>query len=151
MVKNITVKQQQELEHIKDWCITIIDFIIKKGGVPIVMTEIKRVVNNSYAKKNLRGLRTCSKDLNEWAKGFSDSDVSELNILLTEKCGENLTNETKKTSGKIKQIIKRGKINNENEYRTLLSKVDEIYDDNRKKNEVEALNKLLIEYDKHHK
>lgn len=148
MAKKITEKQLEELEYIKEWCHAIIIFMTKIGGESPIFTQYVEVINDSYQKQNLKGLRYCLKDVNEWAKGLSKKDVEELNIVLENKFGINLSDANNKALKKISTIVKRGKINNEDEYRLLTSRVDEIYANDQKKAELESLNKLLAEYEK---
>jgi len=148
MGTNISGKKSKELEYLRDWCLTILDFLISKSGESPIFSQTKEVVTDTFKGKNLRGLRYCKKDINEWAKGLSPSNVSELNSLLDEKFSVNLEKEDDKSAKIIKQILQRGVINNEDEYRLLLTKVDAFCADDSKKDEVEALNKLLTDYHK---
>lgn len=148
MAKKITEKQLEELEHIKEWCHTIISFMTKIGGESPIFTQYIEVINDSYQKQNLKGLRYCFKDVNEWAKGLSKKDVEELNIALENKFGINLDDANNKALKKIGTIVRRGKINNEDEFRLLTNRVDEIYTNDKKKAELESLNKLLADYEK---
>lgn len=45
-------------------------------------------------------------------------------------------------------VVKKGKISNASEYELLLTRVEEIYSDESKKEEVEKLNMLLADYHK---
>lgn len=47
---------------------------------------------------------------------------------------------------KLAKIIAQGEINNNTEYELLLKRVEEIYDDETKVNEVDQLNSLLADY-----
>jgi hypothetical protein len=148
MAKKITEKQLKELEQIKEWCLTILNFMTSKNSNMPIINQTKDVVVETYNNQNIKGLRYCNKDINEWAKSLSQSDLDELNNLLRNKFGEDLVKDSSKILTKIKQIVKNGKIANEDEYRLLLSRVDEIYDNVNKKSEVETLNKLLADYHK---
>lgn len=148
MEKQLNDKQTTELSHINEWCLTIIDFMIVKYGETPGLLMIKDPIKEAYLSQNLKGMRCVLNDINEWAKGLPLSDINELNILLQNKFGEDLQTVTKQHQIKIAQILKKGKISNENEYRLVLGHVDEIYNDSSKKNVVDSLNKLLVEYHK---
>jgi len=47
----------------------------------------------------------------------------------------------------MKQITQRGHLKSDDEFRLLLNRVDEIYADDGKKDEVEVLNKLMSDYE----
>lgn len=109
----------------------------------------------------MSGLRQAFTDINqlanewanEWANGTKENDLrksqfSELNKILLAKFGRTLVDEDKETESEIEKIIKRGKINNKEEYRIILTKVDEIYANESKADVVQSLNNLLLKYDK---
>lgn len=133
-----------ELEYLQDRSLLIIDFILNKNvGNPIVQ-QFKSVIQETYAKSNLKGLKTLSRDINAWAKGLSKKDIKELELLLAEKFGENLSGD-KITHYVIKQVLKNGKIESEENYRVIyeylqdISATDPFYE---KKLELKALIKI---------
>lgn len=146
MANKLNDKQLKELTHINDWCLTILNFMIAKYEEGLGPKMFIEVINDAYQKQNLKGLRCIYNDTNEWAKGLPQTDLDELNKLLKNRFGVDLLKQIHRDLDKITEIIKKGNISNEDEYRLLLSRVDEIYDDKRKKNEVETLNKLLADY-----
>ena len=87
------------------------------------------------------------KDMNELSKGLSSIDLEELNRVLKERFGSDLTVYSNKGLAKIQRIIKRGRVNTDDEFRLLSNRVDEIYADDSKKDEVEVLNKLMGDYE----
>jgi hypothetical protein len=133
-----------ELEYLQDRSLLIIDFILNKNvGNPIVQ-QFKSVIQETYAKSNLIGLKILSRDINAWAKGLSKKDIKELELLLAEKFGENLSGD-KITHYVIKQVLKNGKIESEESYRVIyeylqdISATDPFYE---KKLELKALIKI---------
>jgi hypothetical protein len=114
-----------ELEYLQDRSLLIIDFILNKNvGNPIVQ-QFKSVIQETYAKSNLKGLKTLSRDINAWAKGLPKKDINELELLLAEKFGENLSGD-KITHYVIKQVLKNGKIESEESYRVIYEYLQEI-------------------------
>ena len=144
MAKRLTEKQIDELDHLNEWCLSILNYIVITHGENSMFLQYIEVVVEAYQKQKLEVLRRCLKDVNEWAKGLSKSDINELNKLLTIKFGYNLS----KPSNKLTAIIQRGKINSEDEYRLLLNRIDEIYENETNTKELETLNKLLADYHK---
>ena len=148
MKKQLNEKQLEELTHIRDWCLTIVDFMIRKYGGQLIFTAmLKDVINNEYDAQNLRGMRCVYRDMNEGTGALSLREIEELNKILYAKFGEDLHTCSKRNLSKINKIIKRGRIANEDEFRLVLGRVDEIYADSTKEEEVEMLNVLLKEFE----
>ncbi len=114
-----------ELEYLQDRSLLIIDFILNKNVNDSLMKQFKSVIQETYAKGNLKGLKTLSRDMNAWAKGLSQKDIKELEVLLAEKFGENLSGD-KITHTVIKQVLKRGKIESEENYRVVYEYLQDI-------------------------
>lgn len=133
-----------ELEYLQDRSLLIIDFILNKNVGNPMLQQFKSVIQETYAKSNLKGLKTLSRDMNAWAKGLPKKDIKELELLLAEKFGENLSGD-KITHYVIKQVLKNGKIESEESYRVIyeylqnISATDPFYE---KKLELKALIKI---------
>ncbi|MFZ6664176.1 hypothetical protein [Peijinzhouia sedimentorum] len=150
MAKKIKEDQLKELYYLKEWCSSVVKFILEQspvGGDMLMQYDI--VINSSYQKQDIRGLRMVAKDVMEWAKGLSESDKSKLDEVLESKFGSGLNGEIEKKN--VAQILKRGKITTEDEYRLLLNRIEEIHTDPSKNEEVERVNLLLGEYHKKQK
>ncbi|MFC2187425.1 hypothetical protein ACFCT7_08915 [Fulvivirgaceae bacterium LMO-SS25] len=150
MAKKIKEDQLNELYYLKEWCSSVVKFILEQspvGGDMLMQYDI--VINSSYQKQDIRGLRMVAKDVMEWAKGLSESDKSKLDEVLESKFGSGLNGEIEKKN--VAQILKRGKITTEDEYRLLLNRIEEIHTDPSKNEEVERVNLLLGEYHKKQK
>ncbi len=139
---------RDDFEYIKGWCLFVVQYLTEKSP-NVLMGEFKNNIKGlTNSKKSLRQLKTLKKDLTEWARGLSEDDIHELNNLLSENFEENLEDVNFKSLTEVKHIVKRGKINNEDEFRLLMARVEEIYADDTKKAELENINKLLADYDK---
>lgn len=124
MKKNINTAMS-ELEYLRDRSLLIIDFILNKNVGDPMMQQFKTVIQDTYAKSNLKGLKTLSRDMNAWAKGLPQKDIKELELLLAEKFGENLSGD-KITHTVIKQVLKKGKIESEENYRVVYEYLQDI-------------------------
>ena len=128
--KNTTLS---ELEYLRDRTFLIIDFISNKNGGNLMMQQFKSVIQDTYSKGNLKGLKTLSRDMNAWAKGLPQEDIKELEIMLADKFGENLSGD-KITHTLINQAIKKMKIDSSENYRVVyeylqdISPLDPFYD-----------------------
>ena len=114
-----------ELEYLRDRCFLIIDFISNKNTGILMMQHFKSVVLETYVRANLKGLKTLSRDMNAWAKGLPQKDIKELELLLAEKFGENLSGD-KITHTVIKQVLKKEKIESQEDYRVVFEYLQDI-------------------------
>ncbi len=114
-----------ELEYLRDRSLLIIDFILNKNVGDSMMQQFKSVIQETYVKGNLKGLKTLSRDMNAWAKGLPQKDIKELELLLAEKFGENLSGD-KITHTVIKQVLKKGKIETQENYRVVYEYLQDI-------------------------
>jgi hypothetical protein len=114
-----------ELEYLRDRSLLIIDFLLNKNVGDSMMQQFKSVIQETYAKGNLKGLKTLSRDMNAWAKGQPQKDIKELEMLLAEKFGENLSGD-KITHTVIKQALKKGKIESNENYRVVYEYLQDI-------------------------
>ena len=148
--KELTEAKLQELQFKKDWSINIILFAKKctieseRAGWDSFIEAIVR----AYERFDLRGMRMVYNDMNEMANGLGRSKIEELNAILREKFGEDLTTVNKRIAARIQKIEERGYINTEVEWRMVRDWIDHIMWDDSKDKEVELLEKLMSEYDK---
>jgi hypothetical protein len=133
-----------ELTGIRDWCIAIIHFM-RDLSPSDLFDQTEEVINATYQRGDLRGLKTVSKDVNEWVGGLSRKDRQKLNQLLQSRFGKTLR-EDALSRNEVSGILRRGRISDEHEYQLLVSRSDEIYADDSKKDELERINSLLVEY-----
>lgn len=84
-MKNIS--KEDELNLLKDQCITILDFMMSKNDNTVFL-QFKNVVMETYNKKNLNGFKKyLIKDITEWASGLPKNDLDDLNVILNSKFG----------------------------------------------------------------
>lgn len=158
MEKKLNEKQELEATFIKDWCLTVIDFIHSKFNVDKSFTEIHKDAFSEETKQRylkelspsiyLKGLRMAFNDTNEMAMDGPPEMQEELNKILREKFGKNLITYSKKAQKKITKIKEAGKVSNEDEYRLIMSYIESIHQDESKQDELKLLNPLLINWNK---
>jgi hypothetical protein len=149
MTRRLNDKQVQELNHLKEWCTSILQF--EKALYAPAPSEggLLEIVQRTYLERDLRGMRVLAKDLNEVPRDWWPSEkLRELNRLLKERFGEDLADLKCRDLASISRIRKRGKIRTENEFRLVHERAEEIWDDEGKRDEMEALNKLLEDYER---
>ena len=116
-MKKLTPKQKKELEYLKNRSLLIIDYIIDKDSNPIIL-QMRETIKIAFEKNDLKGLKEISRDMNAWAKSLSTEDTKELEKLLAGRFREDLTGD-QLTLTIIQEIIKKGEIRNEEEYRIM--------------------------------
>lgn len=145
MKRKINQNKLEELIFLKEWNETIVKFFVLKSKNNS-LEIFHQIINETFNKSDLKGMRMIYKDLNEGANDLPLIEFNELNQQLSQKFGTDLTECNNKNLTKIKQIVKKGNINNDEEYRLILNRVEEIYADDNQKEETEILNMLLTNY-----
>lgn len=152
--KKITLseKGKKELEFMKDWCLSILDFINGKMdrtfGSPDI-NSMKETLIKNYEQphaESVAGFKEAYRDLNNWAMGLPHKDIIELNSILMKKFGHSLGNVEKATNLQIKKIAKRGIVNSADEYRLLEDRINELVRISPESSEIEIINSLLRNY-----
>ncbi len=161
MKKNLNAEQEIESLWIREWCLTIIDFIYSKDKTNANFYETYKETFSENTKHRyleklnpstyIKGLKQAYNDMNEWAYGLSITDVEELNKILQDKFAKDLNTNSHNIPKQISKIIKRGKINNDDEFRMINEKVNEICQTSPKSSELDKLNQLLLKYEQNQK
>lgn len=144
MKKSINVKLS-ELVYLRDRSLLIVDFLLRKNVENSMIKQFRTVIQDSYDKSNLKGLKTLSRDMNAWAKSLSEKDMKELEILLEKKFGESLSGD-KITRKLIEEILRKGSIENAYEYRVVYDYLQEISDKDPFYEKLLELENLLEKY-----
>lgn len=147
MRKELSQKALDELSFLKDWNLTIVDFLVKKENTEF-FKGLYKVITDTFDKKNLKGMKMMYNDNNEMARGLSLNKLTELNHILKEKFGFDLDKAHDQVLAKINLIVQRGYLDNDDEFRLLFCRVDEIYADDSKEKEIETLENLMNDYEK---
>lgn len=153
MKKKLTKKQQKELAFMKDWILIVHEYIHKDLEEPDKsMYEEAKIyliegIIKAFEVGEIRGMRMAFNDTLDDAKDLSYAQKEELNAILREKLGTDLNEQNNKNYKKIKRVIQRGKIKTDEEYYLLKERIEEIYDDEGKREEVEELETLLLNYE----
>lgn len=113
---NISDKNK-ELFYLFQRTALILEFMTSKSP-DIGMSSVKDILIQTFEKKNLIGLRTMSRDVNEWARGLKPEDIKELELLLKERFEEDLSGD-KVTHQILNEVIKKNIISNKEEYRVV--------------------------------
>jgi len=107
---------------------------------------MEEVIHQAFERRDLRGLRMVARDVAEWATDLSPEQQQQLDALLVSRFGRGLKDQRKDVEREIARILRRGQIETEGEYRLLMARVDEIYADESKAEELEQINRLLLAF-----
>lgn len=144
MKSKLSEKKLKELLFFRDLNLIIVDYFCK------LEPEIKMVYNSilkAFETNELCGMRETFNETIARTDFLTNSQKEELNAILREKLGTDLNELKNKTYKKIKRVIQRGKIKTDEEYYLLKERIEEIYDDEGKREEVEELETLLLNYE----
>lgn len=157
MKKQLNTQQESELFEIREWCHSIIDFFCSIDEKNITLYENFKEALSDENKNNflqkvspsvfIKGLRQAKNDINEWASYLPKSDLESLNEMLRIKFGKDLHTHSKDISKQISTVLKRGKINNDDEFRLIEEKVGELCESESELSEIDMFNKLLLAYE----
>ena len=138
-----------ELKILKDKCLLFNQFLINRAGVPAqLLEETNKLLEKAYQEKNIKALKAADSDNNEQVRHMPLQLALELKKLFKEKLNIDFDVVDKVRIKTIEKILKKGKISKPEEYELLLNRVDEIYADPNKTDEVKRLNELLAAYHK---
>jgi hypothetical protein len=124
-----------DIEQLKKRTSQIATFLLKKSGDKSIEMVLS-IIEATYKKKNVRGLQKIEKDLKEWVKSLSEEHQLELY--------QNLDIDN---VNKIDSVVMRNKIETDEEYKNVMERVENIYNDTAFSEELKILNTLLADYE----
>jgi hypothetical protein len=131
-------------EEIARWCKTVVRFLADTGHLPTaVRDQLTSIVSAAEQARNAKGLRQAQRDLQEMIRVLRPEETAKLDELLASLGGPT----SSEPRDEVARILRRGTPVTEDEYRLLMSRVEEIFQDPSKKDEVDAINKLLAAFD----
>ena len=101
---------KNDLELINKQCLLLLNFIKSSTGDESIDSYFE-AVEIAYKKKNIKGLKCALNDLVHWIKDFGNFSDNTLEYILTEV--------EKNHKEKIFEILKRGLIKSNNEYKII--------------------------------
>ena len=155
MIENTDKKKSIKLELPKNpellgkWCLFILDFLEKigVGDMSIWRECIPEACDVNWKfKYKLQARKELLHDINEYVLMLEQPLLHLLNLKLRHEFGFDLNDFSNRNNRRIQNILKRGVIRNEEEYRLVSDKVEEIYADDSQEQLVNQLNELLAAY-----
>ena len=129
------------------WCLTILESLERFWGEDLPMWReivLKTCDVNWKHKYRLQARKGLLHDINEYAmESMNQQALLMLNSKLRQEFKFDLNDLSNRNNIRIQNILKRGVIRNEEEFRLVSDKVEEIYADDSQKGLVSKLNDLL--------
>lgn len=142
----------EDLTRLRDKCNLFNKFMMNHpdmlNEIIPALEESNDLINDAFAKRRISRLKAMSNDIDDQVlSGVSIKDATNFKALLMDKYGIDYEIIGKARVRKIQNILKRGKISSFDEFELIESRVDPIYSDPDCTEEMEELNKLLLEYE----
>ncbi|MBD5358069.1 MAG: hypothetical protein HDR88_13865 [Bacteroides sp.] len=152
MKKELTEEKRKELLFKYQWCEVIIQWlkqICDNKDEKESLEDDLRISKDTYEDNDIRGMRSLYNDTNEMCGALRVSEQLELNRILRERFGQDLTTVNNRLGKKADSIIKRSKIRNDEEYYQMKPYVDHLLWTGVAGDEEKAreLDKLFYEYE----
>jgi hypothetical protein len=142
-----------ELKKLTENGILFRQFMIEKGLIPSELIgslkESDEKIEKAYQEGNIKPLKAVSVDIDDQVmRHMPLSFAIEFKNYIKEKLDINYDVIDKKRIKTIEKVLKKGKISNHEEWEIVSNRVDEIFADNTKGEELKNLNELLLKYEK---
>lgn len=156
MKRKLNEKQEEEFLFIRRWCLTIIDFLYSNEINDSHLIELRKQAFDEETKTRflektspgiyLKGLRQAYNDVNDMALHAPNHILRELNNMLYLQFGRDLSIYSKNISSQLEEILKRGKIINDDEFRLVEQVVSDISQIDDQSEQAIIYNDLLTAY-----
>ena len=134
-------------ELLEKWCLTILESLERfwAEDLPLWREIVLKTCDVNWKHKyRLQARKELLHDINEYAmESMNQQALQMLNIKLRQEFKFDLNDFSNRNNKRIQNILKRGIIRNEDEFRLVSDKVEEIYADDSQKELVSKLNDLL--------
>lgn len=134
MARKLTLEQERDLENLRFACPTILDYFAPSGALGQLEEGFRTAVETAYSRRDLCELRDFRRDFQEWLRDLPADARSDLEKMIVPPPDD------------VGKALAKGRIDTDDEYRGVLTRVEEIYDDPARESEVIRLNSLLTDY-----
>ncbi|MDX9858100.1 MAG: hypothetical protein RBT76_09930 [candidate division Zixibacteria bacterium] len=139
-------QMHDELKDLFDRCSVIVEYLTTKD--PHGGELLKRGYSAAFKRKSLRELRMGYRALIDMTKQLSPHEQSELDMELRKRLGSGTQEAIRDLNDAATQAIRRGAIENEDEFYLLRNYFEEIWEDETKRDEADKISRLLSEFEK---
>ena len=135
--------KERDLEHSPETCDALIRFLESAGLEAPEANGFRTAVMKAFEGERLRALRAIVSELLDFGKDLSPSPRAEFERLAQRLDGPNATRERQARISELRRMRNRGSVTNEDEYRLVSERLEEIWQDANRQEEVAALRILL--------
>jgi hypothetical protein len=120
-------KAQREAEaaRLARWCLSVTDYLATLGNDPSV-GDFAELVNAALKSGSVAQLKSIKRDLTEWARGLTPEQQRGLNRALQSQTGASLAHEDSVDQALVNEVLARGEIRTDNEYRIMNEWMDRL-------------------------
>lgn len=145
------MKEIDDIKLLRDKCLLFIEFLIEKNLIPQNLVTSHEItisnINVAYNEKKIKPLRVMSADIDDQViRHMPLGTAIEFKEYLKKKLNIDYVIVEEKRKKIISKVLKKGKISNLAEYELIINRVDEIFADSEKSQELKNLNELLKSY-----
>ena len=135
--------QREEAVRLHEWCCFVLETMARLHPELTSLTGWKDGFDVALREGWVSALRTSVKDLLEWIHGLKAADCARIDEALRSRFGAGLAENTRAMGGKVRAIIKRGNIEDDDECRLIQSWLEMIAGNPKKRSEMKAINELV--------
>ena len=146
MAKKRITERDRELVALIGWCTIVKKQFLRMSSNDPLIVEFATVVDAAVQARKVGQLRSLKRDLMEWIRTLNAQQQKEIDEALQTELGRGLGDETRAEEKKVEEILRRGSIQSEDEYRLLSAWLELIQGDASKQAELEKIDALLTEF-----
>jgi len=136
-----------KFEELKDLNLFFYHFLTEHTDVPkFLFDEPSKLVDEAFIKQDVKFLQWGVKDMLQTVEDMPVNLKMKLKAELLERFNFDIDIFSQRELRKIEKIIEKNVIKKDQEYALILNRVEEIYQDKNKLDEVKRLNQLLSDY-----
>jgi ribosomal protein S6 len=153
MPRPLSEKQQQEFTKLEARCESFVAFMRARSDASdpasaALLEGVGTEIQKAVSAHDLVGLRELAKEINRWLKALPPQMQREFESQAPTELVGDVKTEREREIDRIRDFRRRGSLADEDEYRLVLDRVEEIYADPSHSGEVEELNRLLNTFER---
>jgi len=142
--------KNEDFTLLRDKCLLFVQFLLEKNTIPQELVpsykDMINKINTAYQEKKVKPLKAMSTDIDDQVmRHMPLATALDFKNVLKEKLKIDYDIFEKKRKKLIEKIIRKRKIANREEYELIINRLDEIFADSDKVDELKALNELLAQ------
>jgi biotin-(acetyl-CoA carboxylase) ligase len=139
-----------QLIALAEWCRTVVRFLGAHSAPEkqAMYAQFEDGITQGLEGGSTKPIKVLARFLAEWAQMLPPDLNEQLDELLRSKGQTSLGSGAASRAKQVQRILERGVIESDDQYRLLLSRVEETFQDESKQDEVERINALLAKHDR---